>query len=113
MVGPPIFICHEVTAEEAIEADKKKNADLEVAIPILQKVDGNDKIKSYELPGGKMAKIVHKGPYQECNPTYEKLYKWLEEKGKRIVGPTREVYLNDPNEVPLEEILTEVYAPIE
>ena len=60
-----------------------------------------------------MAKIIHKGPYHECQPTYETLYSWIEQKGKRIVGPVREVYLNDPNEVSSEDILTEIYAPIE
>jgi effector-binding domain-containing protein len=60
-----------------------------------------------------MAKIVHKRPHQECEPTYEKLFAWIEESGRRLVGPTREVYLNGPQEVPPEELLTEVYAPIE
>ena len=60
-----------------------------------------------------MAKTVHKGPYEECGPTYENLFKWIGENGKKITGPTREVYLNDPREVPKEEILTEIYAPIE
>ena len=28
MIGPPIFICHEMTAEEAMEADAAGNADV-------------------------------------------------------------------------------------
>ena len=35
------------------------------------------------------------------------------EKGLTITGPTREIYLNDPMEVPPEEILTEIYAPVD
>jgi effector-binding domain-containing protein len=45
--------------------------------------------------------------------TYENLFKWIEKNGKIITGPTREVYINDPNEVGIEETLTEIYAPIE
>ena len=60
-----------------------------------------------------MARIVHKGPYEGCEAAYETLFAWLEENGKEVVGPIREVYLNDPNEVPPAEILTEIYAPIE
>ena len=60
-----------------------------------------------------MAKTVHRGPYEACEPTYAKLFAWIGENGKRIAGPLREVYLNDPKEVPPEEILTEIYAPIE
>jgi AraC family transcriptional regulator len=112
MIGPPIFICHE-TSEEAMEADAAGNADVEVAIPVTGTVAETEEIKAYELPGGKMAKIVHKGPYEECGPIYEKLFAWLAAQGKRIVAPIREVYLNDPHEVPPEEILTEIYAPIE
>jgi AraC family transcriptional regulator len=29
-----------------------------------------------------------------------------------VAGPTREVYLNDPKEVPPDELLTEIYAPV-
>ena len=110
--GPPVFVCHEVTVEKVMEADKNGTANVEVAAPIAAKIPETDEITCYELPGGKMAKTIHKGPYQDCGPTYEKLYKWIEEKGKKITGPVREVYLNDPREVGEEEALTEIYAPI-
>jgi effector-binding domain-containing protein len=112
VTGPPIFVCHEMTPQEAVKADQEKNADLEVAVPIAEEVDGTDDIKCYQLPGGKMAKTLHKGPYEDCGPTYEKLFTWLRENEKILAGPTREMYLNDPREVPPEEILTEIYAPI-
>ncbi len=59
-----------------------------------------------------MARVLHKGPYQESTPTYERLFAWLESKGKKITGPIREIYFNDPREVPPEEILTEILAPV-
>ncbi len=31
--GPPIFACHEGSAEEAYRANKEGNADIEVALP--------------------------------------------------------------------------------
>lgn len=113
MIGPPLFVCHEMTVEDVMEAFEHKNADIEVAIPISKCMESIHEAMCYELPGGKMAHIVHTGPYEECTPAYEKLYTWLEEKHKKPVGPTREVYLNDPREVPPEEILTGIYAPIE
>ena len=60
-----------------------------------------------------MVKTVHKEPYEDCTSTYEKLYDWLVQNGKKIIAPTREVYLNDPGEVPPEKILTEIYLPID
>jgi effector-binding domain-containing protein len=111
--GPPVFLCHERTVEEVMMADSEGTADVEVVVPVSQKVDETEEIKYYELPGGKMAKINHKGPYEDCGPTYERLYAWIEEKQISIIGPVREIYMNDPKEVPKKEILTEIYAPIE
>ena len=111
----PAFLWHETTVEEAQEAYLEGNADIEVVFPISELIETtrDEEIRVYELPGGKMAKIVHKGPYEECTLTYEKLFSWITENGKRIVGPVREVYLNDPQEVQPEEILTEIYAPLD
>jgi effector-binding domain-containing protein len=111
--GPPMFICHETCVEEVMEADKTGTADVEVAIPISKNIDETEDMKIYDLPGGKMAKVVHKGPYNEMDQAYEQLFKWIEQNKKSITGPAREVYLNDPNEVGVENTLTEIYAPID
>ena len=111
--GPPLFVCHEMSMEQVMKADKENDADVEVAVPIMTEVKGTDNIRCYELSGGKMVKTIHKGPYEDCGPTYEKLFAWINEKGLKITGFTREVYLNDPREISPEEILTEIYAPIE
>jgi effector-binding domain-containing protein len=109
--GPPMFICHE-TLREAVKANEDASADVEVVVPITNVVDGQGAITCYELPGGKMAKILHKGPYEKSAPTYKKLFEWIASNHKKVAGPTREVYLNDPREVRPEELLTEIYAPI-
>ncbi|WP_445474661.1 GyrI-like domain-containing protein [Methanococcoides methylutens] len=113
IAGGPIFVCHEAGEEEAMKADSEGTADIEVAIPVANKVEGTNKVKCYELPGGKMVKTIHKGPYEDSTQTYRELFAWIAEKGLTITGPTREVYLNDPAEVPHEEILTEIYAPVD
>ncbi|WP_245860297.1 GyrI-like domain-containing protein [Methanosarcina spelaei] len=45
-----------------------------VVFPIYEfvKITEDEEIKVYEIPGRKMATIRHKGPYEECDPTYEK-----------------------------------------
>ncbi len=113
IAGPPVFVCHEESREDVMKAAEEGNADVEVALPVSLEAEGCDSVKRYELPGGSMAKIVHKGPYQECSPTYDKLFAWLCEQGKKATGPVREVYVNDPRDIPPEEILTEIYAPID
>ena len=111
IVGRPTFVCHE-TPKQAMKANEESNADVEVVIPVARKVTGTDRVTCYELPGGQMAMIVHKGPYEQCAPTYKTLFAWIAENHKKVVGPTREVYLNDPHKIPPEEILTEIYAPV-
>ena len=70
---PPLFVCNE-TAEEAMEADKKGNALVEVTASIAAKIEETEEIKFYTLPGGTMAKIVHDGPYDQCESTYNKVF---------------------------------------
>jgi AraC family transcriptional regulator len=112
ITGRPTFICHE-TPKEAMKANEESNADVEVVVPVAKKVPGTDRVTCYPLAGGTMARIVHKGPYETCAGTYRQLFAWIAEQRKKIAGPIREVYVNDPQKVPPEEVLTEIYAPIQ
>ena len=112
IAGPPLFLCHEISAAAVREANEKGTAVVEVAWPVDGPVKGTKEITAYVLPGGRMAHVVHKGPYETCEPTYLALFAWIEEKGLTICGPIREVYPNDPREVPPEEIITDIYVPV-
>ena len=111
-IGAPISVCHE-TAETVCEANKNGTAKVDVNIPVDKEIADEGAFKCYTLEGGKFAKILHKGPYQECSTAYEKLFKWVADNGKKLTGPTREIYLNDPREVKESEIETNILAPIE
>ncbi len=116
ITGDPIFISHEAAKESA--AGGQGNEDLEVAIPINEKISSDEEsmetgIICYTIPGGKFAKILHKGPYENCGEAYEELFSWIKENGYRIAGPVREVYLNDPKDTDPQELLTEIYAPVQ
>lgn len=112
IAGPPMFLWHEKSVEEAMAADEAGRADIEVCLPIATRISETAEIKCYELPGATMAKTVHKGPYESSGLAYERLFAWIEENGKKLSGPMREAYLNDPREVGPQEILTVIYAPI-
>lgn len=112
IAGPPMFLWHEKSVEEAHEADEAGRAEIEVVVPIAARIPETNQIKCYELPGGRMVKMVHKGPYESSVSTYEKLFAWIEENEKKLFGPIRESYLNDPKTVEPQEILTAIYAPI-
>ncbi len=111
VAGPPTFVCHE-TPKEVVRANLQRNADVEVVVPVSEQIEGTDEVACYELPGGPMAIITHKGPYEKSAVAYKKLFAWIAENRKKVAGPTREVYLNDPKEVAPEELVTEIYAPV-
>jgi AraC family transcriptional regulator len=113
IAGMPAFLCHETGKEEAIAADAAGTADIEVVVPVIGNPEGSGDIGYYTIPGGKMARTFHRGPYEACEPTYLNLFTWIDEHNLRISGPIRELYYNDPNEVKPEEILTEILVPVE
>lgn len=66
------------------------------------------------LAPGRVASLIHKGPYAELERVYRRLYHdWLpgsdEEADDR---PSFEEYLNNPRQVPPSEWLTEVFLPL-
>jgi effector-binding domain-containing protein len=56
IAGPPVFVCHEITPEAVMAANRAGTADVEVAWPVTGKVKGAGEIRAYTLPGGKMAR---------------------------------------------------------
>ncbi len=113
IAGMPTFVCHETCAEEVKRANAAGCAVVEVVVPVAGEVEGTDEIKFYALPGGKMLTAVHKGPYKECERTYQKMFSWIGKERRKVVGPIREMYLNDPRGVPPEETLTLIHIPID
>jgi len=98
--GLPFAIYHEVSPDEV---------EVELGFPVLGNVDVG-RVRSATLDGGHVACTVHMGPYEEVGRAYDALDRWVQMHGRQVVGPSREVYLNDPvtNVVPL----TEVQLPI-
>ena len=106
IVGPFMTIYHD---NEYRELD----ADLEVAVPVTGKVTLSDPaLEVKNLPGRKVASLVHKGSYETIGPAYAKLYEYVIQEGYELSGPMMDLYLNDPNTVAPSEVLTEIQAPI-
>ena len=106
IVGPFMTIYHD-------HEYKEEDADLEVAVPITGKVTLND--PSFEvknLPKRKVASLVHKGSYEIIGMEYKNLYEYIMKNGLEMTGPMMDIYLNDPNTVEPDDILTEIQAPV-
>lgn len=71
-------------------------------------------VRAQELPAGRYAQLVHKGPYAELERSYRRLYgEWLPQSGHTPAdSPCYEEYLNDPRNTPPEELLTRICVPL-
>ena len=89
-----------------------KDLDVEIGFAVARKLVGKDNIKAGEMPTGKIASCVFTGPYVEMTPAYEALATWVEENGYEATGTAYEFYLNDPGQVPPEELMTQIVFPL-
>jgi AraC family transcriptional regulator len=79
------------------------NRDAEVKAPL----------KKAEMKVNTAAVYTHTGPYNKLSPVYEKIFKYVEDKGYKILWPVFDRYLNNPKQVKPEELKTEVIVPFE
>jgi len=106
VTGPVMFICHD---EEYRETD----ADIEVALPITGRISvEKPEIEVRNLPGGMFVSVVYTGPYPGVGKAYERLFAYMGQHNLIPAGPSRELYINDPREVPEHEVMTEVQCPV-
>ncbi len=63
----------------------------------------------------KYAKFIHQGSHETCPETYQKIYAfWMFDVGLELKdAPTLEFYPNDLPSTPINELITEIYIPIE
>ena len=91
---------------------KEQDADIEVAIPVVGRLVVDEDIELKKIAGGKVVTILHTGPYYQVGIAWDQVMQYIEKKDLQIKGLPREVYLNDPNKVPEEQLLTEIQIPI-
>ena len=106
MAGAPMVLYHDVIDEE-------QSGDIEVALPVASAVPLQGDLTCRTIEGGQVASTIHRGDYAEIGPAYHVLTGWMTEHGHTPGSPVREIYLNDPQELPPEEWLTEVQWPFE
>lgn len=106
IVGPIMFISHDGEYKE-------QDADIEMAIPITGRisVDSED-IEIKNLESCQMISVLHTGSYSEVGAGYTRIHEFIIKNEYEIVGLSREIYLNDPNRVDEDELLTEIQVPV-
>jgi AraC family transcriptional regulator len=105
-----IGICHDdpdVTPQDKTRYDACVTVD-ETFVP-------EGEIGVQTIAGGDYAVTTHFGPYNKLGQTYAKLLgQWLPRSGRELAStPCFEVYLNAPQSTEPEDLLTDIYAPLQ
>ncbi len=74
---------------------KKDDADFEACLSIRRGV-GDDTISVREFPGGNCLSLMHHGPYDGLETSYEKILNYCHDHKVKIISPIREVYVKGP-----------------
>lgn len=101
-IGPPFAYWHGMTGS---------SVDMECGFPVSESVQGEGKIKSSKLPGGRAATALHIGPYGQLSEAYKAVESWIRENGYQMAGNSWEVYLSMPDEEP-SKIKTQIFWPV-
>ncbi len=95
-------------------------ADVEIGIPTampapnLRPVAESEagELGASELPGGEVAILVHRGPYDGLRQAYDGLHEWIHAQGREEAAGPWESYVDDPGEVDEADLRTEVCWPL-
>jgi AraC family transcriptional regulator len=72
-------------------------------------------LEHFTLGGSWCAVLRHQGPYATMRAAYQWLYgQWLVQSGYEAAdSPVFEEYLNNPRDTPPEQLLSDIYLPLE
>ena len=87
--GKAMMLCYDTEYKE-------DDADFEPCMAIRQPKKDIDGVSIRELPAGRYATLLHKGPYDSLGNSYAKLLKYLRDNGHEHQLPSREVYIKGP-----------------
>ena len=100
MIMQPELVKKEMVVKAIEEVRKKKNP---VALPL---------VRFESFAEGKVAQIMHIGPFSEEGPTVEKLHALIGDSGSQRIGKHHEIYLSDIRRAAPEKWKTIIRQPM-
>lgn len=85
-----------------------QDLDIEVGFPVVHPVAAKGELQASEIPAGKQASCMYKGPYREMEPAYNAIMEWVSANGQTWTGAAYEFYFNSPMDTPENELLTQI-----
>jgi effector-binding domain-containing protein len=89
-----------------------EDLDVEAGFPVASEVEGSGDIIASEIPAGRFATVLHTGPYEQMEPVYDRLDKWVKQNKHEPTGVIYEMYLNGPDDTPPEGLQTQILMPL-
>ncbi len=86
--------------------------DVEIGMPTALQLPEGQGIDSGQMAEGTYVTTIHTGPYDQLKTAYDHLMAYMESEGFRPSGPAYEIYLNDPGELPPDQLQTKVLFPV-
>ena len=72
---------------------------IECCVPVAGAGALPDDLARRSFPGGRVARTLHVGPYDELGMAYRELGVWVDKQGLSTANPPFDIYLNDPGQV--------------
>ena len=97
----------DVTPPERIRCD--------VCLVVDKAVEPEGEVALQKIGGGEYAITRHVGPYCRMADTYARMFgQWLSGSGREPrSAPALEFYRNSPTDTPPEQLITDIYVPLE
>ena len=87
--------------------------DLEVGFPADRAIESDGSVEAGELPGGRVARVVHAGSFDGLGEAWQGLGGWIAEQGLTPGETFWEVYLTEPSpDMDPADLRTELNWPI-
>jgi effector-binding domain-containing protein len=90
VVGPPFGFYPRMPGE---------TVEVAAGFPVARPITASGEVEPMVLPGGRMVRGVHVGPFESLGQTYEALMAWVGAQGLTLAEGMWETYLTDPSAV--------------
>jgi AraC family transcriptional regulator len=103
LTGPAFVYYHSWSNDEV---------DMECGFYVVGDFKPFGKFRAFTLPAVKAVVATHVGPYDKLVDSYTKMQEWMKNKGLVPAEQMWELYLNGPDEVPPEKLITKMVWPV-
>ncbi len=107
-INMPIYTTYFNNSKEV----SPEELEYEVGAAFLGKAEIEGQVNIKTIPEHQVLSSLFKGQYGDSSKIYGAIFKYAAKNGYKIIGPVTERYLNSPDDVEDENLLTEVILPV-